>query len=140
MISEKNHISILVEAARLYYEHDFSQQQIAQKLGVSRPSVSRILHKARKETQFSKAVKMVKDAIPKELLLTGGHNPLTLVHRALSMGIHELDDSRCLAHAIHVRNVLAALAQQIESLLREDSVLNKSVAELLRMINPQHAN
>jgi deoxyribonucleoside regulator len=49
MISEKNDISILVEAARLYYEHDFSQRQIAQKMGVSRPSVSRILHKARQE-------------------------------------------------------------------------------------------
>jgi len=49
MISEKNDISILVEAARLYYEHDFSQQQIAYKLGISRPSVSRILHKAREQ-------------------------------------------------------------------------------------------
>jgi len=49
MISNKNDISLLVEVARLYYEHDFSQQQIAQKLGVSRPGVSRLLNKARKQ-------------------------------------------------------------------------------------------
>ena len=49
MISKKNDISLLVEAARLYYEHDFSQQQIAQKLGVSRPGVSRLLNKAREQ-------------------------------------------------------------------------------------------
>lgn len=37
----------LVEAARLYYEQNFSQQQIASKLGISRPGVSRILQRAR---------------------------------------------------------------------------------------------
>lgn len=46
-MSKPNDISLLVEAARLYYEHDFSQQEIAQKLGVSRPGVSRLLNKAR---------------------------------------------------------------------------------------------
>ena len=40
-------VPILVEAARLYYEHGLSQQQIAQKLGVSRPGVSRLLQTAR---------------------------------------------------------------------------------------------
>ncbi len=40
---------LLYEVARLYYEHQFSQQQIAEKLGVSRPGVSRLLHKARSE-------------------------------------------------------------------------------------------
>ncbi|MFH1851807.1 MAG: sugar-binding transcriptional regulator [Candidatus Neomarinimicrobiota bacterium] len=41
--------TILVEAARLYYEHGLSQQQIAQKLGVSRPGVSRLLQSAREQ-------------------------------------------------------------------------------------------
>ncbi len=49
MVSKTNDISLLIEAARLYYEHDFSQQQIAQKLGVSRPGVSRLLNKAREQ-------------------------------------------------------------------------------------------
>ena len=39
--------SFLIEVARLYYEHDFSQQQIANKLDVSRPSVSRFLRQAK---------------------------------------------------------------------------------------------
>ncbi len=39
----------LVEAARLYYEHNYSQQQIAQKLGISRPGVSRLLRQAREQ-------------------------------------------------------------------------------------------
>ena len=37
----------LIEVARLYYEHDFSQLQIAKKIGISRPGVSRLLQMAR---------------------------------------------------------------------------------------------
>ncbi len=47
MQSNLSQTSMLVEAARLYYEHQFSQQQIANKLGVSRPGVSRLLQQAR---------------------------------------------------------------------------------------------
>jgi len=41
--------SLLVEVARLYYDHQMSQQQIAYRLGTSRPSVSRLLQQARDE-------------------------------------------------------------------------------------------
>jgi len=39
----------LVEIARMYYEHHLSQQQIAEKLGISRPGVSRMLRQAREQ-------------------------------------------------------------------------------------------
>jgi deoxyribonucleoside regulator len=38
---------ILVEVAKLYYHHQLSQQIIAKKIGVSRPTVSRLLQQAR---------------------------------------------------------------------------------------------
>ncbi len=41
--------SMLVEAAKLYYVHRMSQQHIAEKLGTSRPTVSRLLSQARDE-------------------------------------------------------------------------------------------
>ncbi len=47
MNEEFKDISLMVEVARLYYEHDYSQVEIAKKLGVSRPKVSRLLKKAR---------------------------------------------------------------------------------------------
>ncbi len=47
MADEQVQIAILVEAARLYYQHGLSQQEVADKLGVSRPSVSRLLTRAR---------------------------------------------------------------------------------------------
>jgi deoxyribonucleoside regulator len=42
-------ITKVVEAAKMYYELDYSQQKIAEKLGVSRPSVSRLLQQAKQE-------------------------------------------------------------------------------------------
>ena len=39
--------TILVEAAKLYYEHQLSQLEISKKLRVSRPTVSRLLQQAR---------------------------------------------------------------------------------------------
>lgn len=45
MDDEKQRLSI--EAARLYYLSDYSQQDIAQRLGVSRPTVSRLLQFAK---------------------------------------------------------------------------------------------
>lgn len=44
-----NSAATLVEVARMYYEHRFSQQQIAEKLGISRPGVSRLLRLAREK-------------------------------------------------------------------------------------------
>ncbi|MEY8000482.1 sugar-binding transcriptional regulator [Clostridium sp. Mt-5] len=45
MDSEKQQLSI--EAARLYYKSDYSQQEIASQLGISRPTVSRLLQYAK---------------------------------------------------------------------------------------------
>jgi deoxyribonucleoside regulator len=49
MSLEQNKTAMIVEAARLYYEHAFSQEKIAKKLGISRPGVSRLLQRAREE-------------------------------------------------------------------------------------------
>ncbi|PEJ58530.1 RNA polymerase subunit sigma-70 [Bacillus sp. AFS002410] len=38
---------LIIDAARLYYDSDFSQQEIATKLGISRPTVSRLLQQAK---------------------------------------------------------------------------------------------
>ncbi|MGG1675330.1 sugar-binding transcriptional regulator [Neobacillus sp. NRS-1170] len=47
MADEK--ITRLVEVAKMYYQSDYSQQEIAKKLGISRPTVSRLLLQAVQE-------------------------------------------------------------------------------------------
>ncbi|MEH6936351.1 sugar-binding transcriptional regulator [Bacillus sp. JJ664] len=38
---------LIIDAARLYYDSDFSQQEVANTLGISRPTVSRLLQQAK---------------------------------------------------------------------------------------------
>ena len=45
----KSKISRIVKVAKMYYQLDYSQQDIAKELGISRPSVSRLLHEAKQK-------------------------------------------------------------------------------------------
>src|ERR1700734_3781617 len=63
---------------------------VAQTLGAPSEMVA-TLTEAKTETQFSKAMHSVKDAMPDSLKLRG-QNPLTLLHNALSDGLHARDD------------------------------------------------
>jgi hypothetical protein len=88
------------------------------------------LEAAAAETQFSKAVDDVKDAIP-EVLKIDGHSPLTLLHAALSQGLHELTDSECLEYAASVRIVLTQLADRIAQALKDEAEIRGALSRLL---------
>jgi hypothetical protein len=88
-----------------------------------------VLEAAKKEVQFSKAMESVKDALPQALLING-RNPLTLLHSALSKGLHELTDERCLELAHDVRVILAELAERLGQALKDEAELNSAVSRL----------
>jgi deoxyribonucleoside regulator len=46
---DRDKLSKVIEAAKLYYLLDYNQNEIAEKLGVSRPTVSRLLQQAKSE-------------------------------------------------------------------------------------------
>jgi hypothetical protein len=70
---------------------------------ISAPSATiTALRNAQKEHQFSRAVETIKDAIPQRLLIAG-QNPLTLLHSALSRGLHQQTDEKCLELASDIR-------------------------------------
>jgi hypothetical protein len=102
---------------------------VARKLG-AKPQAIEALERAATETQFSRAVELVKDAIPPALLIKG-HNPLLLLHNALSKGLHELPDEECLPLATSIRVVLADLAERIGSALKDEAELTHAVNKLL---------
>jgi hypothetical protein len=90
----------------------------------------RDLEIAKRETQFSKALDSVKNAIP-DALKINGHNPLTLLHKALSEGIHANSDEQCLQAATAIRVVLVDLAERIAQALKDQSELYAAVNRLL---------
>ncbi len=104
--------------------------RVAKKVNAS-DEVINPLQAALAEDQFSKAVDSIKDALPESLLIDG-HNPLKLLHAALSRGIHERDDSKCLELAQSIRIVLTELADRISSVLKEQAELKSAVAKILQ--------
>jgi hypothetical protein len=104
-------------------------RKVAAKLGASRDTL-KAFEDARLETQFATAIERVKTAIPQSLLVDS-HNPLTLLHNALSEGLHEMTDDECLALARSIRVLLIELAERITTALKEEAELKSAVSQLI---------
>lgn len=103
--------------------------KVSQKVGAPAEAIKQ-LEEAKKETQFSKALANVKEAIP-QVLLINGHNPLTLLHSALSDGLHLRTDEHCLEIASSIRVVLAELSERLAQALKDEAELNKALSRLM---------
>ena len=66
--------------------------KVSEKIGAP-PEVIAALTNATTEIQFSKAVKSVRDALPR-ILSVNGRSPLALLHSALSEGLHAQTDEQ----------------------------------------------
>lgn len=102
--------------------------KVAEKLVVGEAAISE-LKAAIEETQFSKALESVKHGIPQSLLING-HNPLLLLHSALSDGLHGRSDQECLEIASSVRVVLMELAERLSSALKDEAEINHALKKL----------
>jgi hypothetical protein len=87
------------------------------------------LEEARRETQFSKAIKRIGDAIP-DALRIDRHNPLTLLHQAISRDLHSASDEECLQAASAIRIVLTELSERVSQITRENSELKTALGKL----------
>ncbi len=105
--------------------------KVSKKLKVPTDQIN-ILETAKTETQFSKALSSVKDAIPQTLLING-QNPLTLLHSALSDGLHEKTDDECLDIAHSVRVVLSELSERLAQALKDEKELNHALSKLMNV-------
>ncbi len=104
--------------------------KVAERIKAPEKSIEK-LKSARAERQFKKAVESVKDTIP-EVLLINGHNPLTLLHDALSEGIHAQTDKECLQVANNIRIILTDLVERVGQALKEQAELDKAVTDVLK--------
>ncbi|MFS1876540.1 hypothetical protein BCT30_02730 [Enterovibrio norvegicus] len=89
------------------------------------------LNAAKQETQFTKAVDKIKKAIPSSLNING-QNPLTLLYRALSEGLHVDTDEECLRYAQAIKIVLFEFSDRLDSALKEDKTLIDAVGLLTK--------
>jgi hypothetical protein len=91
-----------------------------------------LLKKAQSETQFSKAIEMLRDvsAIP-AVLLIDGHNPLSLLHDLLSEGIHQLNDTECLERTQEAEVILCEIADRMQIALTERKTVKAAITSIL---------
>jgi hypothetical protein len=104
--------------------------KVSEKIGAP-PEVTATLTNAMTEIQFNKALESVRDALP-QILLVNGRNPLTLLHSALSEGLHAQTDEHCLEIAHAVRVVLTELSDRLGQALRDEAELKNAISRLTR--------
>lgn len=106
--------------------------KVVQKVENSPADITSDLIKAKDAFQFTQAISDVKLAIP-QVLLIDGHNPLLLLHSALSSGIHDKTDDECLELAKSIRLVLAGLSERLGQALSQHKELTDAVSKLLQV-------
>ena len=113
--------------------------KVAQKIEPTNKKMVEDLKTAKGNFQFKSSVSEIKLAIP-QVLLIEGENPLTLLHGALSTGIHDKTDSECLEYAKSIRHVLAELAERIGIALKQKEELTESVKKLAEVKSKKSSN
>lgn len=103
--------------------------KVSEKIGADEKNI-KALKGAIKETQFSKALDMAKNAMPESLLING-HSPILLLHSALSEGVHALTDEQCLEIAGSVRIVLGELSERLSQALKDEAELTRALSTLM---------
>jgi len=104
---------------------------VLRKLNINQEALI-LLEQAKIEIQFKTSMDKLRPFLPKELLINGT-NPLSLLHKALSIGLHGLKDEECLEYAHSVRVVLTELADRLKSLLSDHNELKKAVTNLNKL-------
>ena len=107
--------------------------EVSEASGVPQDKIN-ILRAAIRENQFRKALNMAKNGIPDSLLISG-QNPMLLLHRALSQGVHELSDKECLELASSVRVVLGKLSEKLSDILKDEEEVKEAISTLMNYNN-----
>lgn len=102
--------------------------KVCKKLG-KQESLIEDLEKAKNETQFSKAVDSIKEELPTSLYIEG-QNPLKLLHKAVSKGIHNMTDEECLQYAGSIRIILFELTERINAILKDSKEIHDAISVL----------
>jgi len=104
---------------------------VLQKTNADSETIEKI-KQAKKEVQFTKSINSIKNLLPKQLFINN-HNPLILLHKALSVGVHNLDDKECLEYAHSIRMVLSEFSERVSEVMKDHNDLNSAINKLHRL-------
>ena len=104
--------------------------QVCEKID-GEPDLISELKQAKEEKKFTSSVDKIRHGMP-DSLRVDGHNPLTLLHDALSEGLHNDSDDECLDIAHAIRAILGGLLKNMDYALKDNQKLKDSVTSLLK--------
>ena len=104
--------------------------KVCETVGAPQPLIEE-LGSAKQEISLTRAMELIKTALPQGLLI-GGHNPLIALHNALSVGLHNESDAKCLEAAHDVRLVLTDLIEKMSLLRQDKSELHGAVQRMIK--------
>lgn len=134
-------------AAYAYYRRVIESQKIrifdrmitvAKRLGRCGDLIEQ-LQRAKKQKQFSEAVKQVRAGLPDAMMIKN-KNPLTLLHGVFSDGLHNWSDEVCLKKAADGRAILIAFVERMDLVLQDDAELDRALANLEHRNNAERDN
>lgn len=102
--------------------------KVCNKLG-GQEELIKDLENAKTEIQFSKAIDSIKKELPTSLFIED-KNPLKLLHKAVSKGIHDMTDEECLKYAESIRVILFALTERINAILKDSQEIHDAISVL----------
>jgi len=88
------------------------------------------LSEAKQEPQFTKALNKIKSILP-ESLKVKGHDPLKLMYKALSEGLHNKTDEECLRNAKAIKTIFFAFTERLDTILKEDKMVSEALKDLV---------
>jgi hypothetical protein len=112
--------------------------QAAQRLKVDVQTVE-ALKLDRDNWQFGQSVAGLKAVLPESLKIEG-HNPIALLHNALSHNLHNESDAVCLEAAQDIRHVLTHFAERLHNALKDQTEIEKAVGRLTQTKAKQQAD
>lgn len=98
--------------------------------GENKEKYLKALEESKKSHIAEEKIKIVKELLP-PVLMPEGNNPLKLLYKQLSSGIHALSDEECLERAGYIRNILLFLIKEIISHRNSAKEFNESIKGLL---------
>jgi hypothetical protein len=98
--------------------------------GADNEMYKQALERVKTTRQTDEKIRLVKDLLPASLK-PDGHNPLGVLHHALSEGIHELSEDECLNQAGRIRAVLVFLVDQVQHAKDAKSEFTEAMRKLL---------
>ncbi len=90
------------------------------------------LEEAKKEKIFTSSIESLNHSLP-VVLLIDNHNPLMLLHQALSENIFYKSDQECLSLAMSIRVILTELMGKLAQALNDEAELKKALSNLLNI-------